>query len=125
MVSARTSMAVVGAPTVGSQSRGLAIMVVPDSYLPQARILPVGSRLMCSGTMLQGTGASHLPVDASVGRELSVTVEERALTLPVEYRSVWEPVPAIPRSTNLARPVDEVVAETLPCRLPEPLAMAA
>ena len=71
-----------GGPAAGSQSRGLAIALVPASYFPQASSLPVGSRLRCKGTMSQDTGAFHRPVAASGGRALSVTVAESALAAP-------------------------------------------
>ncbi len=83
MVSAGTSMAVVGGPAAGSQRRGLAIFAVPASYLPQAMIFPVGRRLMCRGTMSQLTGASHWPVVASGGSAPSVMVDDVAVTAPV------------------------------------------
>src|SRR5574338_1197477 len=118
-------MAVVGGPAAGSHSRGSAIRWVPASNLPHAMIRPVGRRVICSGTMSHDTGASHRPVLASGGRALIVVVADVAEAVPVVNRRVWGPVPAMPRSPNLARPVDEVVAVSVPCSVPPPLARAA
>ena len=70
------------APLAGSHSRGIAAMVPmapPSSYLPQPRILPVGSRWMWSGTMAQGTSGPHLPVVASDGSAETLTGAEVTL----------------------------------------------
>ena len=120
-----TPTAELGDPVAGSQTRGVTIVVVPASHLPQARIFPVGSWLMCNGTMSQETGASHWPVVASTGRAFTVIVAEVMPAEPVLKRRVWAPVPAIPRSTNLATPLALVVAVSEPWRVPEPLATVA
>ena len=47
----------------GSQTRGMP-MVSATSRLPQAKIFPLGNRVICSGTMSQLTTGPHLPVVA-------------------------------------------------------------
>ena len=80
---------------------------------------------MWSGTMSHATGASQAPVLASGGSALSVTVAEVTDGPPVLKRRVCGPVPAIPRSRNLAVPPPFVVMASLPCRVPEPLRIEA
>src|SRR4051812_20860204 len=107
-----------GGPDAGFHKRGCEAEVVPFSYLPQASTFPVGSRLMWSGTMSQSTGTSQAPVVASAGSALTVTVAEGTDGPPVLKLTVCGPVPAIPRSTNLATPLPLVVMAALPCRVP-------
>src|SRR5512147_1293353 len=83
MSGSATSGAELGEPAAGVQSRGRAMLVVPASHLPHASTLPVGNRLMCSGTMSHDTGASHWPLVAWAGRGLSVTVDEVMAAEPV------------------------------------------
>ena len=119
------SAAPLGGPEAGFHSRGSEAEVVPVSYLPQASTLPVGNRLMCSGTISQETGASHSPLVASGGSALSVTAAEVAEGPVVLKRRVCAPVPAIPRSTNLATPVLAVVTLVFPWSVPLPPAIDA
>jgi len=95
------------------------------SNLPQASTLPLGMRLMCSGTISQETGASHLPVAASGGSGSIRTDDDVPVAAPLVKLSVWSPVPAMPRSTNVALPEVPVVAVRVPCSVPVPLAMLA
>src|SRR6476659_1597046 len=122
MVSTWIISAVLGAPTAGSHSRGIA-MVPSTSYLPHASSLPVGSRWTCSGTMAQSTGASHFPVEASGGRALMVTVLEVLESEPAAKLRVCVPAPAMPRSVKTAVPLVRVVAVRVPCSVPVPVAM--
>ncbi len=63
----------------------------PSSYLPQAMTLPVGSRLMCSGTMSQLTTGPHFPVVASGGSADTVTGDEVTLLAPAVNCRVCDP----------------------------------
>src|SRR5690349_3245989 len=124
IVSTLIICAVLGGPAAGSHSRGIAI-VPSSSNLPQASTFPVGNRLACSGTMAQSTLGSHLPVVASGGSALMLIEREVLETVPVVNRSVCAPGPAMPRSTKAAVPLVLVVAVTVPCRVPDPVAMLA
>jgi hypothetical protein len=125
IVSTTISRAPVGGPLAGSQSRGIPITVPPGSYLPHARILPVGSRCMCSGTMSQSTTGPHLPVVASVGSGERSTGAEVTVLVPAANWSTCAPVPLMPRSPNLATPDASVVAVVVPSSVPPPEATVA
>ena len=71
-----------GDPLVaGSQIRGMP-MVSATSVLPQAKIFPLGRRLMCSGTMSQSTTGPHF---RSLRRSEAVTARQ-AMTSPTLYQ---------------------------------------
>ena len=129
MVSAGTSLALVGGlPLAGSQSRGIVAMepiAPPSSNLPQPITLPVGNRLMCSGTMSQLTTVPHFPVVASEGSAETSTGDEVTLLPPAVNCSVCDPVPLMPRSPNCATPEASDVAVKLPPSVPLPDAMLA
>ena len=124
IVSTRAIGAFIGGPPAGSHRRGMA-MVPSTSYLPQASTFPVGSRWMCSGTMAQSTGGSHLPVVASSGSGVIVMIFEILETDPAVKLSVCWPVPAMPRSVKAAVPLVRVVAVRAPWSVPVPLATCA
>ena len=124
MSSTWISVALPGEELEGSQIRGIPI-VSATSVLPQAKIFPVGSSVMWSGTMSQETTGPHLPEVASRGNGDSVTGEEVTLAAPAMNSSVWSPVPSMPRSPNFATPLLLVVAVRFPCSVPLPDARLA
>ena len=125
IVSTGISMALVGGPLAGSQSRGIPITVPPGSNLPHASSLPLGRRCMCSGTMSQFTSGPHLPVVASAGSGERLTGAEVTLLVPAVNSSVCAPVPLMPRSPNFATPEASVVAVVVPSSVPPPEATLA
>src|SRR5689334_7128704 len=93
IVSAGIIRAVVGGPAAGSHSRGTEPMVpeawlFSSSYLPQPMILPVGSKLMWSGTMSHGTTGPHWPVVAAGGSGATATGDATTVSEAVAKFSV-------------------------------------
>src|SRR3954469_4767045 len=114
-----TSGAVVGGPAAGSHTCGLPIESA-GSRLPQAKIFPEGSRLMCSGTISQLTTGPHEPVDSSLDRGPIAIAVEVTVADPAANSMLFDPCPRIPRSPKAALPLAPVVAVVLPSRLPLP-----
>src|SRR6185436_7455343 len=82
IVSTSIIRAALGGSDAGSQIRGIPIVSGRTSVLPQAMIFPFGIRLMCNGTMSQGTTGPHEPTVAEVESAEIVTLLDVALTEP-------------------------------------------
>src|SRR3954462_9246918 len=85
-----TSGAVVGGPAAGSHTCGRPI-VSAGSRLPQAKIFPEGSRLICSGTISQLTTGPHEPLDASVGSGAIEIAVDVTVAAPAANSILFEP----------------------------------
>ena len=123
IVSACTSIALVGGPAAGSHRRGrVAIVPItpPSSYLPHPRAFPLGNRWMCSGTMSQATTGPHFPLVASDGSADRVTGVAVTLVKPILNSRVCAPAPSMPRSPNFAKSWASVVDVVVPSNVPPP-----
>src|SRR5689334_13807307 len=124
-----TCTAVVGGPAAGSQIRGIPMLSAAEKgswfRLPQAKILPFGNNVICSGTMSHCTTGPQAPVLASAGSGEMVIADEVTVADPAANWIVFEPGPRIPRSPKAASPFASVVALLVPSSVPPPDAICA